>query len=112
MKHLNVHASLYIRVFTISMDHEQKKTHLLDDHKDLFAFFWSFPIYTIFHWTSLLLEAFNFLGSAALFSFPEETHPQPWKGSVENQYSLSPCLLFGGKVWGHSYRGNSPAVYS
>lgn len=62
MKYLNVHASLYIRVFTISMDHEQKKTHLLDDHKDLFAFFWSCPIYTIFHWTSLLLEAFNFLG--------------------------------------------------
>ena len=62
MKCLNVHASLYIRVFTISMDHDQKKTHLLDDHKDLTAFFWSCPIYSVFHWTSLLLEAFNFLG--------------------------------------------------
>lgn len=62
MKYLNVHASLYIQVISISMDHEHKKTHLLDDHKDLFAFFWSCPIYTTFHWTSLLLEAFNFLG--------------------------------------------------
>ena len=39
MKYLNVHGSLYIRVFTISMDHDRKKTHLLDDHKDLFPFF-------------------------------------------------------------------------
>ena len=62
MKCLNVHASLYVRVFTISMDHDQMKTHLLDDHKDLTAFFWSCPIYSVFHWTSLLLEAFNFLG--------------------------------------------------
>ena len=39
MKYLNVHASLYVQVFTISMDHDQEKTHLLDDHKDLFPFF-------------------------------------------------------------------------
>ena len=61
MENLNVHVSLYVLVFTISLDHDQKKTHLLDDHKDLFSFFCSCPVYSVFHRTSLLLEAFNFV---------------------------------------------------
>lgn len=60
MENLNVRVSLYVLVFTISLDHDQKKTHLLDD-KDLFSFFYSCPVYSVFHRTSLLLEAFNFV---------------------------------------------------
>lgn len=74
MEYLNVHISpLYILVLTISMGHDQKQTHLLNDHKYLLAFFCTCSIYSVFNITSFLLEAFNLLG----FKFKPERIVSP-----------------------------------
>lgn len=61
MEYLNVHISLlYILAFTvISTDHGQKQTHLFNDHKNLFEFFCSCSIHSVFNRTSLPHEAYN-----------------------------------------------------